>query len=360
MNDIPLSRLGELLDGHVGLLPRGAAVQPLRMPVADRHLHDRFTRWVAAIPSGVRLRLRTDSRSLHLWTQQRQTWAADKPEWPSNYDLFVDGERTRRVSAQGGARRIPLAEVLGDDHAQLALDDLPAGDKRIELWFPTAATIAIERIAVDDGAALAPWADARPRLVFHGSSNTQCASAPGGSESWPAIASAMADARLLNLGWAGSCLLSASAARMLRDEPAAAIVLELGVNVWAEGLLKERTFRDSVHAMIALIRERHRHTPIAVVSPFLLQAGEDAGDQQGLSVSHMRQLLAEIVATHREHGDAALHYVDGLALFGHADAALQPDGVHPDAAGYRRIGERFHAAMLAPGRPLAAAAGCSH
>jgi lysophospholipase L1-like esterase len=165
----------------------------------------------------------------------------------------------------------------------------------------------------------------------------------------------MADARLLNLGWAGSCLLSGSAARMVRDEPAAAIVLELGVNVWAEGMLKERTFRDSAHAMIALIRERHRTTPMIIVSPFLLQAGEEVGDQQGLSAVQMRAILAEIVDTHRAHGDAALHHVDGLALFGHADADLQPDGVHPDATGYRRIGERFHAAMLAPGRPLAAA-----
>ena len=164
-----------------------------------------------------------------------------------------------------------------------------------------------------------------------------------------------ADARLLNLGWAGSCLLSASAARMVRDEPAAAIVLELGVNVWSEGMLKERTFLDSAHAMIALIRERHRHVPMAIVSPFLLQAGEDAGEQQGLSASRMRALLADVVAAHRAAGDASLHHVDGLSLFGPADAAHQPDGVHPDAVGYRRIGERFHAAMLAPGRPLAAA-----
>ena len=96
MTDIPLSRLAEFLDGHVGLLPRGEAVQPLRMPVADRHLHDRFTRWVAAIPSGVRLRLRTDSRSLHLYTQQRQAWRPDVPEWPSAYELFIDGVRVQR------------------------------------------------------------------------------------------------------------------------------------------------------------------------------------------------------------------------------------------------------------------------
>ncbi len=94
MTDLPLSRLGEFLDGHVGLLPRGEALQPLRMPVADRHLHDRFTRWVAAIPSGVRLRLRTDSRSLHLHTQQRQTLVGQ----PARVAVGVRPVHRRRAS----------------------------------------------------------------------------------------------------------------------------------------------------------------------------------------------------------------------------------------------------------------------
>ena len=357
MTELPLDRLDDFLDGHVGLRRRGAALHPLRIPADEVHLHDPFTRWVTAMPAGVRLRLRTDSRTLHLHTQQRQTWSPERGEWPSAYDLFIDGERVRRVPAQGGARQVPMGERHGDDRAQLLLDGLPAGDKRIELWFPGAATIAIDRIALDDGATCEPWPDTRPRLVFHGSSITHCASVPGGSESWPAIACALADARLLNLGWAGSCLMSALAARIVRDQTAAAIVLKLGANVWEGGRLKERTFLDSAHAMIALIRERHRRTPIAIVSPIFLRAGEDAGDQQGLSTRAMRTLLAQVVVGHREAGDDALHYLDGLALFGPADAEHQPDGVHPDTAGTRRIGERFHAAMLAPGRPLAAAVG---
>ena len=57
-------------------------------------------------------------------------------------------------------------------------------------------------------------------------------------------------------------------------------------------------------------------------------------------------------------GDASLRRVDGLSLFGPADAAHQSDGVHPDAVDYRHIGERFHAAMPAPERPLAATLVC--
>ncbi len=355
MTELPLHRLDEFLDGHVGLRPRGAAVQPLRLPPGELHLYDRFTRWVASMPAGVRLRLRTDSRTLVLETQQRQTWVADKPEWPSAYDLFIAGERVRRVAAQGGSRRVPMAERHGDDRARLVLDDLPAGDKNLELWLPGAATVAIERIALDDGASCEPWPDTRPRIVFHGSSITHCASAPGASESWPAVACALADARLLNLGWAGSCLLSGLAARVVRDQPADAIVLKLGVNVWEGGRLKDRTFAGSAHAMIAIIRERHPRTPMAVASPILIQAGEDVGSQGGLSAREMRATLAEVVAAHRFAGDAHLHYVDGLSLFGPDDAAHQPDGVHPDTVGSRLIGERFHAAMLAPGRPLATA-----
>jgi lysophospholipase L1-like esterase len=33
--------------------------------------------------------------------------------------------------------------------------------------------------------------------------------------------------------------------------------------------------------------------------------------------------------------------VDGLELFGAADAGDLPDDLHPNPAGYRRMGERF-------------------
>ena len=44
-------------------------------------------------------------------------------------------------------------------------------------------------------------------------------------------------------------------------------MLKLGINVHGEGLLKERTFLDSVHSMLSIIREKHALTPIVVISP---------------------------------------------------------------------------------------------
>ena len=51
--------------------------------------------------------------------------------------------------------------------------------------------------------------------------------------------------------------------------------------------------------------------------------------------------MADVVERRRADGDPALHYVDGLTLFGPDDAADLPDDLHPNAAGYQRMGERF-------------------
>ena len=60
-----------------------------------------------------------------------------------------------------------------------------------------------------------------------------------------------------------------------------------------------------------------------------------------LSLTRIRELVAEAVDARRAAGDANLHYVDGLDLFGEADADDLPDDLHPNPAGYERMGERF-------------------
>jgi lysophospholipase L1-like esterase len=55
----------------------------------------------------------------------------------------------------------------------------------------------------------------------------------------------------------------------------------------------------------------------------------------------MREEIRAAVEALRAHGDAAVHYVEGLEILGAADAERLPDRLHPDAAGYRLLGERF-------------------
>lgn len=337
-----------LLDGHVDLRRRTDAVQPLRYPFADTLFLDPFTRWVASCAAGVRLRLQSDTRALRLATTQRTF--GDRS---GNYELYVDGRLFERKPAAGGATLGEGGELRGDEAAALSFDALPAGEKQLELWLPQTATVSITGLEVDDAARVAPWPDGRPTIVFHGSSISHCMEAAGGSGSWPAVAAGLGDLRVVNMGWAGSCLLSGLAARAIRDQAADAIVLKLGINVHGGGALKERTFLDSAHAMISIIREKHPETPLLIVSPIYSPPREDEGDSGGLSLKAMRALLEGVVQARRRAGDARISYLSGLALFDALDAPDLPDDLHPNAAGYRRMGERFHAKVLKDGRWLA-------
>ncbi len=353
MKTLGPDEIAPLLDGHVDLRRRKDSLQPLRLPVAELGFYDPFNRWVGSCAAACRLRLRTASTGLRLRGAQRLLDQSVGGERRGAYDLYVDGVLHARAWAQGGATiDLEKGAFVGDEAFNLTFADLPDGDKTLELWMPQAATVSIAALDLDDGAQAVPVADGRPRVLFHGSSITHCLEAEGASAGWPAVAAGLAGLDHQNLGWAGSCLLSGQAARIIRDARADAIVLKLGINVHPDGQLKERTFLDSAHAMISIIREKHAATPILVVSPIYSPGREDVGSGGGLSLTRMRQLLGDVVAARLAAGDANIGYLDGLSLFGAADAHLLPDDLHPNTAGYRLMGERFHALALSGPKAL--------
>ncbi|HJW41033.1 MAG TPA: GDSL-type esterase/lipase family protein [Rhizomicrobium sp.] len=353
MQALPLTEVERLLEGAIDVRQRPGSIQPLRYPAAEALFYDPFTRWVASAPSGVRLRLRTNTRSLHLKLNQRVAAFDGKPR-PAPWHLFIDGKTFSKKSVTGGAALTLDGGLVGDERAALDFDDLPAADKRIELWLPQSATVSITALEIDDGSSLAPWPDTSKRILFHGSSISHCMEAETAAGAWPAVAAALANVAHLNLGWGGSCLLSGLAARIIRDARADVIVLKLGINVHGEGLLKERTFLDSAHSMLSIIREKHAMTPIAVISPIWSPPREDEGASGGPSLKRMRELLEQVVAARQKAGDGHIRYLSGLELFGPADRADLPDELHPNTAGYRRMGERFHKLMLSGSQPLLA------
>lgn len=346
MTETALEAIAGLLDGHIDVRRRPDSVQPLRYPAPEAGFYDPFTRWVASTPAGVRLRFRTDSGRVRLKVNQRLLVGEPGVEPRGAYDLLVDGQPFARTFAEGGQVLQPDFTGVGDEAATVTFDGLPAGDKGLELWLPQSATVSITGLEVDDGAGLQAWPDGRRTILFHGSSISHCMEATGAAAGWPAVAAGLADLRHVNMGWAGSCLLSGLAARIIRDQSADAIVLKLGINVWSEGMLKERTFLDGAHAMLSIIREKHPTTPICVVSPIFSPGREDTGSAGGLPLIRMRELLDQVVKARVAAGDRHIRYLSGLALFGPDDAHDLPDDLHPNTAGYRRMGERFHALML--------------
>jgi hypothetical protein len=115
-----------------------------------------------------------------------------------------------------------------------------------------------------------------------------------------------------------------------------------------------------VHGFIDTIRDAHKTTPILVISPVCCPAHEDNpgptepgpnGMVQGqphsrhswigeLTLRSIREILSELVAM-RAATDPNIYYMDGLQLFNETEALTMPDGIHPDAAGYRKIAANF-------------------
>ncbi|HHK4245099.1 TPA: SGNH/GDSL hydrolase family protein [Pseudomonas aeruginosa] len=342
MQHVPLTDLKSLLIGQFGCIEHDAGLQPVRFDPATGFMLDPLNGFTAAMTSGVRLRLSTDSRSVRLSTLQTQAYLSEPEQWQRNFEVRINDEVFAQAAAVGGAFLTPGQAPQGDPHAVLNIGDLPAGEKTVEIWFPQSTVQIIQSLELDAGASWRAAPDSRPKVLFHGSSITHGMEADSGTGSWPAVASSLADVSVLNMGWAGSCLISSLAARTIAKSEIDALVLELGINIWDGGAMNPRTLADSTHAMLTLIRDEKPELPIVLLSPIASPSRETTGENGGMTLQEIRQVLEGVVEAHRNQHDLQLHYVSGLELFSTADSELLVDGLHPDAEGYRLIGERFN------------------
>lgn len=248
---------------------------------------------------------------------------------------------------------------LGED--SVASFDLPASDhaRRVQLWLPH--NCSIELLDVSANAPLEPdLTQPLPRWVHYGSSISHCEDADSPLGVWPVAAARELGFEIYNLGMGGCANLEQFSARTIRDLPAELISLKLGINVVNGANLTSRTFGPAVHGFIDTIRDKHATTPILVISPVCCPAHENnpgpselgadgkVGGQEfsrhtwigELTLCSIREILVELVEV-RAKTDLNIYYLDGLELFGEADAPTMPDGIHPDAAGYRVIAKNF-------------------
>jgi hypothetical protein len=158
-------------------------------------------------------------------------------------------------------------------------------------------------------------------------------------------------------------MLDQFVARTIRDLSADVVSVKVGINLVNGDAMRERTFAPALHGFLDTVREGQRETPILLVSPiycpsvedkpgptimgpdgrFVTVDGLDDVRLTCLTLAKIRQTMDDVVAARRKLGDAHLHYLNGLELFGLSDAEDLPDDLHPNAAGYVRIGQRFAA-----------------
>jgi GDSL-like Lipase/Acylhydrolase family len=358
---------------------RPTGIVPRRLPHWTRPQVPLFMEIMVTMPSGVRLEFATDARTIELDVLPTRI-EISKPPLPAAFDLIVDDEPPRSVITESGDRlKIDLrdrgkATRVRGEAGTVRFADLRPGMKQCELWLPANAILELRALRIDDAAAIEPSRPRqRRRWVHHGSSISHCMEASSPTQTWPAVAARLADVELVNLGLGGNCHLDAFVARTMRDEPADVLSLKVGINVVNLDSLKERTFAPALHGFIDTIREDKPNTPFLIASPihcpaaedrpgptvpnangqFVTLPGHDEVRNGSLTLTQMRAIIRDVVEGRRKRGDANLHYLDGLELFGAADVVDLPDHLHPNNAGYGRMGQRFHAVAFAPGKPLA-------
>ncbi|NQX49662.1 GDSL family lipase [Paenibacillus tritici] len=319
MKSLPLT--DEWFHGAVSLEHRGEGIKPWRIPYRDYELYPPDgIGGKAEICSGIRLRLATGSKALALSFSPLAEAAA--------LDCLSGGvlHQTLRLAAGG-------TEAL--------FTGLPPGRKELDIYLPQNTGMTLSGLQIEAEAAAEPLPDQRPRWITYGSSITQCVAASSPSRTWPVIAAGKCGYHLTNLGFSGNCLMEPMAGRLIRDLPAELITLCVGVNIYGAAASSPRMFKPLLIGMLETIREKHKETPLAVISPIYGTERETEENKLGFTLPLMRRQIAETVKLLHQRGDRHLHYLDGLEWFGPEDGHLLTDGLHPGAEGYELLGSRF-------------------
>lgn len=378
MRTVPLVDGPVEIRGALDLETTPTGVMPRRLPAWTKEQYqDPSVHGVTVMPSGVRLVFRTDASALEfeVLTSTGRLDGDPHPRPTGMLELLVDGALVGRCQAPVGnvlrmAGPRAVQRLIPGKPGTVRFAGLPAGMKDVELWLPQQTPTELVALRAD-GVVLEPLPDGRRRWVHHGSSISHCIDADGPTGTWPVVAAALGGVEVINLSQAGNALLDPYVARTIRDMPAGLISLKVGINVVGLSAFRLRTFGPAVHGFLDTIREGHPDTPLLLISPVSCPALEqvpgpittgpdgriaalgDPADVAGgaLSLTVVRAELARIAAA-RQASDPHLHYLDGRELLGPNEADDLTDGLHPNAAAYRRMGKRFAAHAFATDGPF--------
>ncbi|MDG1441257.1 MAG: SGNH/GDSL hydrolase family protein [Pseudomonadales bacterium] len=349
---------------------RENGISPRRLPSWTRHQVPQMMDVMARMPSGVRLLLETDATEITVsgLATNMVTPPASKKDVVMN--LEVDRQLLISRTNQGNTIELNRADpdafkLIRGAAGRWTFMDLPAGNKRCEIWLPHNAFIELHELSINEGATLnTPSVSDKPKWIHYGSSISHCMEADQPALVWPAVAARIADVDLQNLGFGGQCQLDQFVARTIRDSDADLISLKVGINIINIDSMRERIFQPALHGFLDTIREGKPDTPITLISPIYCPSAETSpgptiADANGkfitlsgheeiragcMTLNRVRTLMTQVVKT---RDDANLSYVNGLDLFGHKDAINLPDDLHPNPDGYVTMGERFATMHLA-------------
>ncbi|MFE7615784.1 GDSL-type esterase/lipase family protein [Streptomyces sp. NPDC057496] len=326
--------------GAVSLQHGPGWVAPWRVPYEEARLHlPEGGIGRAAMPAGVRVTLRTDSREIGCRYLADPAPRLNGPRERPRLDVVRDGRifTTVELRCDGG-------------DAGFLVSGLPERMGTVELWLPPYHQFRLRALVVDRAAAVERDERGGPRWVHYGSSISQGRGARSPARAWPAIVARRAGLDLTSIALGAACCLQPMSARLMRDLPAELLTACVGINVQALGSHSPDAFTSALIGFVATVRERHPTAPFALMSTIVAPDRETVPGPSGLTVQDCRIRVRQAVELLRQHGDTALHHIDGLDVFGPREAGLllEPEGLdrlHPGPAGHPVLAGRFLAAL---------------
>ena len=357
------------MPGAMGFDYRPHGVGPRRLPDWTKPQLPAMLSVMVRMPSGVRLVFETDAQEIRLQALvtrfqrpgnanesvvfELETMVGDrqKVEMHDGNKLIIDDNKTNGFTLERGQT------------GTVVFDNLPPGRKQLMLWLPHNAYVELVSLQATAATAFQAIRQEGRRWYHYGSSISHCMEAISPADIWPAVAARKGGAVLHNLGFGGQCHLDPFVARSLRDSDAEFISIKVGINIINMDSMRERIFLPLLHGFIDTIREVKKLTPILLVSPIFCPSAETCpgptlANEEGvfktfggnehlrqgcLTLVRVRRLISEFVQLRQ---DENLAYLDGLALFSEDDAKDLPDDLHPNPAGYIRMGTRFAEAVF--------------
>ncbi len=285
--------------------------------------------WQHALsPAGARFAFATSAAQLTL----RGYDPGHQPEEEGSVSLWAEGTRIGTHN-----RRNPGGEVRAEF-------DLPAeGERTYTLYLPYVSRLEPLALGVPDGESLAPVDPAPQVWAAFGDSITQGRTASDPGLTYPAQTARLAGLEHLNLGFRGWARGEPGVAKTLAGMQFDVLSILMGVNVRGSSWLDAAAWREAFRNFIEIVRLGHPTTPILVISILSCHGAftDTTPDERGVTVAALRAVEHEVVAQRQANGDSHIRLIDGSTIIGPNDAALVPDGTHPNDTGMSRIAERI-------------------
>ncbi|MEH7275031.1 SGNH/GDSL hydrolase family protein [Neobacillus vireti] len=311
-----------IIHGAISIENNGEYVKPWRIKYEEKDFYTpNQLNGQAEVPAGIRISIVSNTRNIKLEI-------APSP-LELEFDILIDNELFRTF-------------VLGPNETCLEVAGLPNEGKRLDIYLSQRNKVELKALWIDEEASsFQPFNDTRKKWITYGSSITQCYLAESPSQTWPAITAKELDLNLICLGYSGECQYEPMTARMIRDTPVDFIHLNASINSYNAETYNHRTFQAVVIGFIKIIREKHKHVPIVLSSSIYGAHRETTENLVGFTLVQMRNEVEEVVEIFRRNGDTQIFYINGLDILGAEHGHLLPDNLHPNAKGYKMMGQNF-------------------